>query len=398
MTLSGEIRFRPEGFRVRATDTAPATRDQYLLQRYLFGTDVHFGRRLRLYAEVQSGIINGRIGTSRPTDENTVDVHQAFLEWRSAPDAARRFDVRVGRLEADDRQQPAHFRGSRAQRQAQLRWHAARGLQPIVAVRGRGRHAHRGAAGRLRRRAGRPDQVLGRGWRQADAMAERIVDGLLPRSPEQGHPVRAGPRGGSAPHDRCRVARQQPRARLQLRRHLADRLVQRQRGARVGRLDRDRRPAAYGTLAPAVRRTRQRGVGRWRPGRPVAAVVQPAVSGRELRRPHRAVRRDEHDRPDAVRVDCPAANPRPGLRAPIGTGGRQPATASTTRRCRCWHGPRLGAAGTSGRRQGSWSSGRRRATSRSPARSSASCRDPSSTPPSSETERDCNSATAAYRF
>jgi hypothetical protein len=99
MTLSGEIRFRPEGFRVRATDTAPATRDQYLLQRYLFGTDVHVGRRIRLYAEVQSGIINGRIGASRPTDENTVDLHQGFLEWRSAPGAARRFDMRVGRQE-----------------------------------------------------------------------------------------------------------------------------------------------------------------------------------------------------------------------------------------------------------------------------------------------------------
>src|SRR6185503_10750044 len=35
LSLSGEIRFRPEGFRVRET----ASRDGYLLQRYLFGSE-----------------------------------------------------------------------------------------------------------------------------------------------------------------------------------------------------------------------------------------------------------------------------------------------------------------------------------------------------------------------
>jgi hypothetical protein len=99
ITLSGEIRFRPEGFRIKATDTAPAVRDQYLLQRYLFGTDVHFGNQTRLYTELQSGIINGRIGASRPTDQNTLDLHQGFLEWKSSGTAAPGFDVKIGRQE-----------------------------------------------------------------------------------------------------------------------------------------------------------------------------------------------------------------------------------------------------------------------------------------------------------
>jgi hypothetical protein len=98
-TLSGEIRFRPEGFRITATDTAPATRDQYLLQRYLFGADFHLGGQTRLYAEIQSGIINGRISGSRPTDKNILDLHQGFVEWRSSRGAAPGFGVRVGRQE-----------------------------------------------------------------------------------------------------------------------------------------------------------------------------------------------------------------------------------------------------------------------------------------------------------
>ncbi len=99
MTLSGEIRFRPEGFRIRPTDTAPATRDQYVLQRYLFGADLHFGAQTRVYVEMQSGIINGRIGSSRPTDANSIDVHQGFVEWKTSKGPAPAFDVRLGRQE-----------------------------------------------------------------------------------------------------------------------------------------------------------------------------------------------------------------------------------------------------------------------------------------------------------
>jgi hypothetical protein len=99
MTLSGEIRYRPEGFRIKASDIAAATRDQYLLQRYLFGADFHFGNQVRMYAEIQSGIINGRIGASRPTDENRVDLHQGFVEWKSSGDAAPGFAVSAGRQE-----------------------------------------------------------------------------------------------------------------------------------------------------------------------------------------------------------------------------------------------------------------------------------------------------------
>jgi len=99
MTLAGEIRFRPEGFRIKATDTASSVRDQYLLQRYLFAADFHLGDRVRLYSEIQSGIINGHLGASRPTDQNSLDLHQGFFQWKSQASPSPGFDVKVGRQE-----------------------------------------------------------------------------------------------------------------------------------------------------------------------------------------------------------------------------------------------------------------------------------------------------------
>jgi hypothetical protein len=82
LTLSGELRLRPEGFRVRQTASHPATIDSYLLQRYLVGADLRMGRRMRVFGELQSGIINGQLRSPRPTDRNSIDLHQAFFELR----------------------------------------------------------------------------------------------------------------------------------------------------------------------------------------------------------------------------------------------------------------------------------------------------------------------------
>lgn len=99
-TLNGEIRYRPEGFRIRPSDTRSATIDNYLLQRYLFGSDFILGKHSRVYVDVQSGIINGSIRSPRPTDGNRVDLHQAFYSWRGTRRAnGQGFAVDIGRQE-----------------------------------------------------------------------------------------------------------------------------------------------------------------------------------------------------------------------------------------------------------------------------------------------------------
>jgi Alginate export len=99
LTLSGEIRFRPEGFRIRGVGDIPSTRDGYFLQRYLFGADFHLNQRFRFYAEIQSGLINGKLNSPRPTDKDSLDLHQAFVEWREKLPGDRTFSLRVGRQE-----------------------------------------------------------------------------------------------------------------------------------------------------------------------------------------------------------------------------------------------------------------------------------------------------------
>jgi hypothetical protein len=99
LTFGGEMRLRPEGLRLRGAPGQDSTVDNYMFQRYLFATDWHIGRRLRVYGEVQSGIINGKGGSPRPTDKNVADIHQAFVEFRTPKERPHQFMVRAGRQE-----------------------------------------------------------------------------------------------------------------------------------------------------------------------------------------------------------------------------------------------------------------------------------------------------------
>lgn len=104
LTLAGEARIRPEGLRVRAAPGEDSTVDNYVFQRYLFAADWHLGKRLRLFGELQSGLIDGKIASPRPTDRNVASIHQGFVEYHSPkPSTSLRpggqFMARVGRQE-----------------------------------------------------------------------------------------------------------------------------------------------------------------------------------------------------------------------------------------------------------------------------------------------------------
>ena len=101
LTLSGELRFRPEGLRVRETATQPPATDNYQLQRYLVGADVRFGPRVRVFAELQSGLIGGKLQSPRPTDKNPLDLHQVFFELRQPVRRNDRLTLVAGRQEIE---------------------------------------------------------------------------------------------------------------------------------------------------------------------------------------------------------------------------------------------------------------------------------------------------------
>jgi alginate export protein len=101
LSLGGEIRYRPESFRVFETPGRQTSRDGYLLQRYLASVELRMGKRLRLFSELQSGIVNGKLQTPRPTDQNPLDLHQAFVEWRQPVREKDQLIVTVGRQEIE---------------------------------------------------------------------------------------------------------------------------------------------------------------------------------------------------------------------------------------------------------------------------------------------------------
>jgi hypothetical protein len=99
VTLGGEARLSPQGLRVRGDEKTPSTIDNYFLQRYLLAADFHLGPRFRIFTEMQSGIINGRINSPRPNDKDLLEFHQCFFAYRSVESRARRLSVRIGRQE-----------------------------------------------------------------------------------------------------------------------------------------------------------------------------------------------------------------------------------------------------------------------------------------------------------
>jgi hypothetical protein len=101
LTLGGELRWRGEGLRIRPSGGRPSLTDNYQLQRYLFSGDARLGKQVRLFGELQSGILTGKLRSPRPTDRNRLDLHQAFVEWRRLKANADGVKIAVGRQEIE---------------------------------------------------------------------------------------------------------------------------------------------------------------------------------------------------------------------------------------------------------------------------------------------------------
>jgi len=97
LSLGGEARLRYELYENPGFGAEIKDDNGYLLQRYLLHADWHFGERVRLFSQFQSGIETGRNGGPRPTDEDVADVHQLFVDVG----LARNLTLRIGRQELE---------------------------------------------------------------------------------------------------------------------------------------------------------------------------------------------------------------------------------------------------------------------------------------------------------
>jgi hypothetical protein len=98
LSVGGEIRYKYENYENSGFGSDPETSSGYILQRYLLHTDWHFGSRLRLFTQFQSGLEEGRNGGPRLTDEDVADLHQAFVD---ISDSSQNVRLRVGRQEIE---------------------------------------------------------------------------------------------------------------------------------------------------------------------------------------------------------------------------------------------------------------------------------------------------------
>ena len=93
-SAGGEVRQEYEWFANEEWGAEVPDDSGYWLQRYMLHVDARLSRRVRLYGELKSGIEVGRAGGPRPSDEDRLDLHQAFVDLSFGP-----VTMRVGRQE-----------------------------------------------------------------------------------------------------------------------------------------------------------------------------------------------------------------------------------------------------------------------------------------------------------
>ena len=95
-SFGGEARARYEYYQNAQWGQGPQDDNGYWLQRYLLHMAYENGQGTRLCAELGSSLENGRTGGPRATDEDRLDLHQAYLDIPAGSDKAT---LRLGRQE-----------------------------------------------------------------------------------------------------------------------------------------------------------------------------------------------------------------------------------------------------------------------------------------------------------
>lgn len=99
LSIGGEVRERYERFGDPSWGQDPEDSNGYFLQRYMLHADLHLGSSVRIFGQIKSGLENGRKTGPRPTDEDKLDLHQAFFDLRFDLGTQGSLVLRAGRQE-----------------------------------------------------------------------------------------------------------------------------------------------------------------------------------------------------------------------------------------------------------------------------------------------------------
>lgn len=99
LSIGGEARPFYEFFRNENWGGAARDDNGWVLQRYMLHADFRLGSRLRIFAQIKSGLINDRTGGARGADLDKLDLHQLFFDYKFVETKDESLSLRAGRQE-----------------------------------------------------------------------------------------------------------------------------------------------------------------------------------------------------------------------------------------------------------------------------------------------------------
>ncbi|MGV3767474.1 MAG: alginate export family protein [Chitinophagaceae bacterium] len=97
-SFGGETRLQYFYFRNEQWGDAPKDEDGFVMTRFLLHSNIRWNNRLSTFLQLQSSLSNGRMDTS-PVDENPLDVHQAYIDYKLPVSDSVSVLFRTGRQE-----------------------------------------------------------------------------------------------------------------------------------------------------------------------------------------------------------------------------------------------------------------------------------------------------------
>ena len=105
LSIGGELRHQYQYYQ-NPEWNGSVDNNGHFMQRYMLHADFHLGKHFRLFAQMNSGLSNGRTpGPRAIIDENKLEANQFFLEFKSSSSSVLKspqklnFGIRLGRME-----------------------------------------------------------------------------------------------------------------------------------------------------------------------------------------------------------------------------------------------------------------------------------------------------------
>lgn len=99
LSFGGEFRSQYFNYVNPSWGDGPKDADGFVLSRYLLHSDIHFGKYVRIFAQLQSSLSNGEAEVPSAVNENPLDLHQAFIDFNFPLKKDETLILRLGRQE-----------------------------------------------------------------------------------------------------------------------------------------------------------------------------------------------------------------------------------------------------------------------------------------------------------